>query len=227
MKQLLRQRQLLSTREAAAQPKRKPIVAQGIDRGWQENTKNLGTKNETYRARATRANKHSLLATCRRLKQGRRSRRREACPRNVHFFWIFVVPRRRRGGGRCRGAPTRLRASDSAHLFQIVGGDDYSRHLYPLAQNRVNAKMPAALFVVFLYSFSALSLSASLDCDLLSPAAAWPAAGGQFGPRTIAGTMYDAVDVFFDDRTFVAAGGFTFEISSGTSNTACVFFCGG
>ena len=87
--------------------------------------------------------------------------------------------------------------------------------------------MPAALFVVFLYSFSALSLSASLDCDLLSPAAAWPAAGGQFGPRTIAGTMYDAVDVFFDDRTFVAAGGFTFEISSGTSNTACVFFFAG
>ena len=125
MKQLLRQRQLLSTREAAAQPKRKPIVAQGIDRGWQENTKNLGTKNEIYRARATRANKHSMLATCRRLKQGRRSRRREAYPRNVHFFWIFVC---RAGAAAADAAvalrltsepPTRLTSSKSSAAMII------------------------------------------------------------------------------------------------------------
>ena len=34
----------VETREAAAQQKRKPIVAQGVDRGRQESTENLGTK---------------------------------------------------------------------------------------------------------------------------------------------------------------------------------------
>ena len=34
----------VETREAAAQPKRKPIVAQGVDRGRKESTENIGTR---------------------------------------------------------------------------------------------------------------------------------------------------------------------------------------
>ena len=79
--------------------------------------------------------------------------------------------------------------------------------------------MPAALFAVLLCACGALSLSASVDCDLLSPVAAWPAAG-KYGPHTINGKSFDVAEAAFGARTFVAAGGFTFEISSGTSNVA-------
>ena len=84
--------------------------------------------------------------------------------------------------------------------------------------------MPTALFLVLLWSRAALSLSLSIraDCKLLSPVSPWPA-GGKFGP-TIDGDVgaVEAVHADFGDRKFVAAGGFTFEISSGSSNVACV-----
>lgn len=85
-------------------------------------------------------------------------------------------------------------------------------------------KMPTALFLVLLCSRAVLSLSLSItaNCNLLSPVSRWPA-GGKYGP-TIDGDVgvVEAVQADFGDRKFVAAGGFTFEISSGTSNVACV-----
>ena len=84
--------------------------------------------------------------------------------------------------------------------------------------------MPTALFLVLLWSRAVLSLSLSItaNCNLLSPVSRWPA-GGKYGP-TIDGDAeaFEAVQADFGGRKFVAAGGFAFEISSGTSNVACV-----